>query len=185
MQKRQNVLLNDNLTGSLIPLVFHSDKAYGCNGVESRDVPFVHIKNLVSLVMDYLETHDRCGSLTWHNGVIPKNEVWTIIGGDKGGKSFKMSFQIVNTYHPNSLQNTVVFACFEGDDSIINLQTTLPPVLEQVSQLIGQKWRDKTLHLFIFGDYELLTKMYGICSCNARYCCLLHNIQGQHATPSH
>ncbi|XP_038062601.1 uncharacterized protein LOC119733094 [Patiria miniata] len=28
------------------------------------------------------------------------------------------------------------------------------------------------MRLFFFGDYDLMTKMYGICSCNARYCCL-------------
>ena len=83
----------------------------------------------------------RYGSLTWHNGVIPEDEVWIQIGGDKGGKSFQMSFQIVNTSHPNSLQNTVVFVCFEANDSIANLQTVLPPMMDQVSQLAGKKWR--------------------------------------------
>ncbi|XP_038062587.1 uncharacterized protein LOC119733077 [Patiria miniata] len=165
MRKRQNVLLNDNLRGSLVPLVFNSDKASGHNGVELRDVPFVTVKNLSSMILDYLDRHDLYGSLNWHDGVIPKDEVWIKVGGDKGGKSFKLSFQIVNTHYPNSLQINVVFACFEPNDSIANLQTVLPPVLEQVSQLTGHKWRDKTLRLFLFGDYELLT-------CDARYCCL-------------
>ena len=37
------------------------------------------------------------GLLMWHDGGIPADEVWIKIGGDKGGSSFKMNFQIVNT----------------------------------------------------------------------------------------
>lgn len=36
----------------------------------------------------------RTDALTWHNGTIPTNEIWVKIGGDKGGGSFKMSFQV-------------------------------------------------------------------------------------------
>lgn len=32
--------------------------------------------------------------LTWHDDNIPRDEVWVKIGGDKGGGSFKMSFQV-------------------------------------------------------------------------------------------
>ena len=35
-----------------------------------------------------------CGSFTWHNGVDPSSEIWTKVGGDKGGTTFKMTFQI-------------------------------------------------------------------------------------------
>ncbi len=44
--------------------------------------------------------------LTWHGGKIPENEVWIKLGGDKGGGSFKMTFQICNVTHPNSPVNT-------------------------------------------------------------------------------
>ena len=40
--------------------------------------------------------------LTWYDGLIPDNEIWLKVGGDKGGNSFKMSFQIVNVNKPNS-----------------------------------------------------------------------------------
>ena len=38
--------------------------------------------------------------------------------GDKGGKSFKTSFQIVNTHHPNPPSNTCVFSLFEASDIV-------------------------------------------------------------------
>ncbi|XP_022110640.1 uncharacterized protein LOC110990110 [Acanthaster planci] len=88
-------------------------------------------------------------------------------GGDKGGSSFKMAFQIVNVEHPNSLRNTVVFACFEAKDSLPNIQRVLPPTFQQIAKLGSAKWQQRSIRLFCFGDYELLTKLYGICGCNA------------------
>ena len=85
--------------------------------------------------------HCRSGSLTWHSGVVPADEIWIKIGGDKGGSTFKMSFQIVNVSGPNSLKNTVVFACFEADDSFTNLERTLPRVIHQIADLAKQSWR--------------------------------------------
>ena len=38
----------------------------------------------------------RTGRHTWHKGFLPANEIWLKIGGDKGGGTFKMTFQIVN-----------------------------------------------------------------------------------------
>ena len=38
----------------------------------------------------------RAGRLTWHESFMPPREVWLKIGGDKGGGTFKMNFQIVN-----------------------------------------------------------------------------------------
>ena len=36
----------------------------------------------------------RTQALTWHDGSIPRDEIWVKLGGDKGGGSFKMSFQV-------------------------------------------------------------------------------------------
>ena len=68
--------------------------------------------------------HDRVHRLTWHES-IPPDEIWVKIGGDKGGGSFKMNFQICNLHHPNSPSNTCVFCIFEAPDSPVNLQFAL------------------------------------------------------------
>ena len=69
---------------------------------------------------------------------IPASEVWLKIGGDKGGGSFKMNFQIVNVPAPNSVHNTCVFSCFEAGD---NLHIALDRYKDQVAHLQGMKWR--------------------------------------------
>lgn len=82
----------------------------------------------------------RVGRLTW-NEAIPNTELWVKLGGDKGGSSFKMNFQIVNVSHPNSIQNTCVFTAFEAPDSKTNLHITLERYQGAVSLLQSHTWR--------------------------------------------
>ena len=44
--------------------------------------------------------HFMNGRLIWNNAV-PENEVHINLGGDAGGGSFEMAFQIANLRHPN------------------------------------------------------------------------------------
>eukprot|EP00731_Ephydatia_muelleri_P028813 Em0020g457a len=114
----------------------------------------------------------RTGRLTWHNGVIPASEMWLKIGGDKGGSSYKMNFQIVNVPAPNSVHNTCVFCCFEAGDTVTNLHIALDCYKDQVAHLQGMKWRQYTLRLFMCGDYEFITRMYGLSGASGCYPCL-------------
>ncbi|KAL5489078.1 hypothetical protein EMCRGX_G018128 [Ephydatia muelleri] len=104
----------------------------------------------------------RTRRLTWHEGFIPASEVWIKIGGDKGGGTFKMNFQIVNIATPNSVHNTCVFCCFAAGDSVTNLHAALDRFKDQVEHLNGMKWRQYTIKIFICGDFEFLSKMYGL-----------------------
>ena len=63
------------------------------------------------------------------------------LGGDKGGNTFKMNFQIINVAAPNSVQNTCVFCCFAAGDSVTNLHIALDRFRDQVKELQGMKWR--------------------------------------------
>ncbi len=76
----------------------------------------------------------------WHDG-IPATEVWLKIGGDKGGGTFKMNFQIVNLPTPNSPQNTCVFNIFEAGDSTTNLHVALERHAHDIEALDGMKWK--------------------------------------------
>ena len=44
------------------------------------------------------------------------DEIHVKIGGDHGGGSFKISYQLCNTSKPNNKDNTVVFSLFEAKD---------------------------------------------------------------------
>ena len=60
------------------------------------------------------------------------------IGGDKGGQSVKINFQICNVENPNSVKNTCVFAAFEALDTATNIHVALA---QQVAELATAKWR--------------------------------------------
>ena len=78
--------------------------------------------------------------LTWH-GVIPTDEIWLKIGGDKGRGSFKLNIQLCNIPHPNSQKNTYLLSMFMAGDSTTNLHTALDMYKEQISEIQGMNLR--------------------------------------------
>ena len=79
--------------------------------------------------------------LTWHNGVIPSDELWVKIGGDKGGNTFKFCFQLLNVVTPNSVENTCVVAIYSGQDSFVNLKICLERYAQQLADIEAAGWR--------------------------------------------
>lgn len=136
------------------------------------------VANKYWVSISFSSTLSRFGGLTW-NSAIPSNEVWVKLGGDKGGSSFKMNFQVVNVPHPNSIQNTCVFAAFEGQDSKTNLHITIERYQGPVSLLQNNNWRQKSLRIFLSGDYEFLCKLYGLSGASGRHCCLYCTITSE------
>lgn len=78
--------------------------------------------------------------LTTHE-VIPSDEIWIKLGGDKGGESMKLNFQIANCPNPNSVNNTCVFAAFEATDTVCNLHVALDQYKTQIDDLQKLVWR--------------------------------------------
>ena len=83
----------------------------------------------------------RNNSLYWHDGHIPANEIWLKVGVDKGGGTFKMTFQVMNTKAPNSPNNTCVFSIFEASDSVTNLMVVGERFGEQIDSLEDKTWK--------------------------------------------
>jgi len=87
----------------------------------------------------------RVNRLTWHDGAIPADEIWVKIGGDKGGGSFKMSFQLCNVPNPNAPHNTCVFAIYEGPDTAPNLHIAPDQYSDQIDTISATTWRLEAL----------------------------------------
>ena len=93
------------------------------------------VSNTHTYMNEFTYTVYRLEKLTWHDNLIPSNEIWLKIGGDKGGSSFKMSIQIVNVTKPNSVNNSCVFSLFEAPDSVLNLHIALDQYHDAISDL--------------------------------------------------
>ncbi|KAJ8018162.1 hypothetical protein HOLleu_44000 [Holothuria leucospilota] len=170
LRKKQEQIIGDNLLGEWLPFQFEEE-----GGTIVKSTPCVTVKDLKQKIEQQLEGYDRLGMLTWH-GIIPEDEVWVKIGGDKGGGTFKEMFQIANVACPNAPRHTVVICAFPASDSTPNLELGLARIKEQIHQLQVSTWREKKFRLFAFGDYEYLCRMYGLAGASGRHCCLFCNI---------
>ena len=59
MRTQQSTLLKDNIIGKMVPLLFKSSNANGSHGFETKEVPCVTVKDVSTMVLDYLDRHDR------------------------------------------------------------------------------------------------------------------------------
>ncbi|CAH1248791.1 Hypp8413 [Branchiostoma lanceolatum] len=50
---------------------------------------------MTATVEDNIMRNAQAGNLTWHQGLIPQDELWIKILGDHGGGTFKMTFQAI------------------------------------------------------------------------------------------
>ena len=64
-----------------------------------------------------------------------KNEINHKIGGDHGGGSFKMSFQVDNVENPNRKDNTVVFSIFEAKYYRVKIKLAFEHFKIQIKEL--------------------------------------------------
>ena len=138
--------------------------------IEER--PVVRFQDLCQLVMHYIKQHSDAGQLTWHDGAIPATNLSVKLGGDHGGGSFKMSFQLANAPSPNAVKNTVVFLAASAKDTYSNLCTLLQPFTGEVLQLSTSVFEMHRVRVTMFGDYELQTTLYGLSGSSGVHPCL-------------
>ena len=81
---------------------------------------------------------------------IPASEIHLKIGGDHGGQSFKMSFQVANVHNPNKPENSVIFSVMEAKDYKSNLRLCLERFRRQIEQFKKVTWQGRKLcHVWI------------------------------------
>ena len=116
-------------------------------------------------------SHNR---LTWHNGLIPETEVWIKMDGDRGANTVKI-FQLFNVPQPNSVQNTCVFTVFRGQRHNHQPACRSGQIFSTASRSsVEVKYyihRHKRVRVLMTGDYEFLSKMYGLSGAQGIYKC--------------
>ena len=138
-----------------------------------NEVPYGRIGDLPKFVDSLLDSYDTQNLLTWQGGSIPQDEIWVKIGGDHGKNSLKFTLQIANLEKPNARHNTVVIAIASVRDTHDNMVRFLEGGLaSDLKALQSHSWRNKSLKVFLNGDYEFLCKMYGLSGPQGTYPCL-------------
>ncbi|XP_065657419.1 uncharacterized protein LOC136082323 isoform X2 [Hydra vulgaris] len=113
------------------------------------------------------------------NNKIKGNEIHIKIGGDHGGGSFKMCYQVVNVDKPYSKTNTTVFNIFEASDCRTNLKFSLSRFKSEIDLLQNTISREKQISVYLFGDYKFLCAICRITGATGRHVCLLCNVTRQ------
>lgn len=85
------------------------------------------------------------------------SELWLKLGGDKGHGSFKLTLQLVNTAHPNSIKETTLLSVFKAGDSTTNLHTALDMYQEYIRESQGMQIKyDRLLLLNSFNSLPIV-----------------------------
>lgn len=74
--------------------------------------------------------------MTWHDGVIPEDEVWVKRDEEKEGRTFKMSLQLCNVENISSVYIITGFAIFKAGDNPFNLHVALQQYRKQVQEMV-------------------------------------------------
>ena len=133
---------------------------------------FGRVSNISKLVVDMLGKYEDEDKLTWHDDTIPHDEIWVKFGGDHGKGSMKYTMQVANTYKPNSKDNTFVVGKTDTKDNHTNISKCMSFLWPQLEELIRGQWKGKKMVLFIFGDYEFQTKLFGLSGAAGVHPCL-------------
>ena len=130
------------------------------------------VPDLQRFVFDLLDEYNKTGSLTWHDGGIPTDQIWLKIGGDHGRGSLKMSVQVVNLEKPNSKEHTHIVAMIEAKDTHDVLKQVIMNLDFEIKKLKQLTWNDKHIKIFLFGDYSFLCSVFGLSGANGSFPCL-------------
>lgn len=170
--KLRDSVISDTLEGKSINMKFTDDNdPNSIGGITVKKAPVVIVRNLQTFIAKHIEGLKVSGKLTSHEGVIPENEIWIKLLGDKGGGSFKMCFQIMNCEKANSPDNTVIFACFKAPDSYSNLKLVLDYYVDAIDSLDSWLWQEHNIKVFISGDIAFLCSLLGLSTATSTYPC--------------
>ena len=113
---------------------------YDCGNFESstgKKVSFVRVADVSDVVKKSVNQLNVSGLLVEKSN-IPKNLLWVLLTGDKGGKSTKLLLQFLNCKEQHSIHTARLLAIYEGDkDNYECIQKVFGPVIEETMKVLS------------------------------------------------
>ena len=113
---------------------------YECGNFESsneKKMSFVRVANVSDVVKKSVTQLNQSGFFVEKSN-IPKNLLWVLLTGDKGGKSTKLLLQFLNCEEQHSTHTARLLAIYEGDkDNYECLQKVFGPVIEETMKVLS------------------------------------------------
>ena len=96
-EHKQRAALENLNTGNIVTQMVDFVDSLG----HTHHTALARVSNISDFIIRLLDQHKKYHTLTWHESVIPEDEIWVKLGGDHGKDSLKFTMQIANTYKPN------------------------------------------------------------------------------------
>ena len=135
---------------------------------EVSNVAVVSLTNLDSHIKDTLEK-DQSQQLF-------DKQLYIKIGGDKGGTSTKIVYEIIGCSKPA----VHIISIFEAYDSVENLTESISCIKEQIVTLKDKEFNvngvASPIQVFLYGDYEFLCHCLGHQGASASFPCIICHV---------
>lgn len=131
--------------------------------------PSCFVSNLEEFIRECWARHIENKELS-EDKVEFKKKIWIAFGGDKGGKTTKITFSFTNCQKPNSVHNTHVIGYYEGNDDHQSLQVFLKKYQSQFLSISNMtlpyplpdgSTEERPIIRFLVGDIMFLSAMMG------------------------
>lgn len=113
---------------------------YECGDFKSstgKKVSFLRVSNVSDVVQKSVTQLNESGMLVEKSN-IPKNVLWVLLTGDKGGKSTKLLLQFLNCKEQHSVHTARLLAIYEGDkDNYECIEKVFGPVIDETKRVLA------------------------------------------------
>ena len=154
----------------------------GCCDVGIESYSFVRVSDVGHVIETEVAAMDEQKQFYIHTN-IPSNTLWVQIAGDKGGKTTKLTAQIINTYDIQSLKNIITLAVYEGPERYEICSNIFTPIFQQLKDWSATAHIQLSttiinkVNIFYGGDMSWLWLITGLSECGYHFCpmCLCTN----------
>lgn len=138
-------------------------------------ITYVRVSDPVLLIQQQLAALKANNQLISHDNLIPENEIWLNLLGDKGGHSTKLMVSILNTVKPLS-RNQILLALYEGAGEEYDIvKLIFGPIFDRIytwarNYSITNIDSYGKIQIFVGGDMMYLWMLHGLSQCGTHFC---------------
>ena len=167
----------------------HASESGSCQ-VGNELYSFVRVSDVGNVIETEVAAMDQQNQFYCYSN-IPSNTLWVQIAGDKGGKTTKLTAQIINTNDIQSRKNVITLAVYEGPEKYKICDGIFTPIFQQLKEWSATahikltKTIINSVDIFYGGDMSWLWMITGLSEHGHHFCpsCLCTNDDRKSGVP--
>lgn len=179
--KHLNILAPEYKVREELATFRHASECGGCQ-IGTEPYSFVRVSDVGNVIETEVAALDQNDRFYPHSN-IPSNTLWLQIAGDKGGKTTKLTAQIINTQDIQSCKNIITLAVYEGPEKYEKCSGIFTPIFQELEDWSATAHIQlsntiiNSVDIFYGGDMSWLWLINGLSECGYHFCpmCLRTN----------